>query len=338
MEFRNDYNFLSNIYPCHIQLNINGTHYSFNSAETAFQAMKDKSRRDEFRKLNGFAARRLGRTVKLPPDWDNKKLNIMKTILHAKFVQNPWLLAKLRTIMQDIVEENTWNDTYWGVCNGVGENHLGKLLMELRDDTSIQVDLKSSETLCFTGRRPKDLCGYDKKEDYQSLLNKTIEICEQFYQKGYRRFISGGAQGFDQIAFWAVHSLKRRYPDIQNILYIPFYGQEYRWSGYGLFSRNDYAKILTYADKVKYITYDIDIDEHRDVMVSLSTRNEAMVDSSSVVLGLYPDDTWQTAKGGTASCMRYANEKQQKGLCELYQLSYNITDNTFTDFVLKQII
>jgi predicted NAD-dependent protein-ADP-ribosyltransferase YbiA (DUF1768 family) len=24
---------------------------------------------------------------------------------------------------------------YWGVCNGVGENHLGKILMAYRDGT-----------------------------------------------------------------------------------------------------------------------------------------------------------------------------------------------------------
>ncbi len=33
----------------------------------------------------------------------------------------------------EIVERNTWNDTFWGVCKGKGENHLGILLMEIRD-------------------------------------------------------------------------------------------------------------------------------------------------------------------------------------------------------------
>lgn len=26
-----------------------------------------------------------------------------------------------------------WIDTYWGICNGRGENKLGKILMEIRD-------------------------------------------------------------------------------------------------------------------------------------------------------------------------------------------------------------
>jgi predicted NAD-dependent protein-ADP-ribosyltransferase YbiA (DUF1768 family) len=33
---------------------------------------------------------------------------------------------------EELVEGNWWNDTFWGVCNGVGENNLGKLLMKIR--------------------------------------------------------------------------------------------------------------------------------------------------------------------------------------------------------------
>jgi len=31
-------------------------------------------------------------------------------------------------------ETNTWGDKYWGVCNGEGENQLGKLLMKIREN------------------------------------------------------------------------------------------------------------------------------------------------------------------------------------------------------------
>ena len=33
---------------------------------------------------------------------------------------------------EELIEGNTWNDTYWGVCNGRGQNHLGKILMKVR--------------------------------------------------------------------------------------------------------------------------------------------------------------------------------------------------------------
>ncbi len=33
-------------------------------------------------------------------------------------------------------ETNTWHDTYWGVCNGVGKNMLGIQLMRVRAELS----------------------------------------------------------------------------------------------------------------------------------------------------------------------------------------------------------
>lgn len=47
----------------------------------------------------------------------------------------------------EIVEENSWRDTYWGVCKGVGENHLGKILMKIRDEL-IAGSLDSTSNVC----------------------------------------------------------------------------------------------------------------------------------------------------------------------------------------------
>lgn len=32
---------------------------------------------------------------------------------------------------------NHWHDTYWGVCDGAGENRLGKLLMQVRRELRV---------------------------------------------------------------------------------------------------------------------------------------------------------------------------------------------------------
>lgn len=32
----------------------------------------------------------------------------------------------------ELIEGNTWGDRIWGVCDGVGENRLGKILMRVR--------------------------------------------------------------------------------------------------------------------------------------------------------------------------------------------------------------
>ena len=35
---------------------------------------------------------------------------------------------------EELIEENWWNDTFWGVCRGVGKNHLGQILMKIRKE------------------------------------------------------------------------------------------------------------------------------------------------------------------------------------------------------------
>ena len=131
MKFRDKYWFLSNMYPCRIQSKRTGL--VFTCVEAAFQAMKCPSRASEFQGLNGFEAKKLGKTVELRPDWDNVKVNVMRKILKAKFA-DVQLLSMLKEVKGEIVEDNTWGDTFWGRYNGRGQNMLGKLLMEIRDE------------------------------------------------------------------------------------------------------------------------------------------------------------------------------------------------------------
>jgi ribA/ribD-fused uncharacterized protein len=70
------------------------------------------------------------------PGWTTeKKLAIMEELLMIKFGGKEPLLtgALLATGDAALIEGNTWNDTFWGVCNGSGENHLGKLLVKIRE-------------------------------------------------------------------------------------------------------------------------------------------------------------------------------------------------------------
>lgn len=129
--FRDENYFLSNMYPCIITL---GKH-TFTCAEAAFQAAKCPERMAEFYNLNGFEAKKLGRTVALRSDWDEVKLKVMHTILRAKFHQHLDLMKKLiHTKSTYLIEGNTWGDTFWGICNGAGKNNLGRLLMWVRHE------------------------------------------------------------------------------------------------------------------------------------------------------------------------------------------------------------
>ncbi len=74
MHLRNEYFFLSNMYPCEIKYN----GHTFQSSEAAFQAQKDLTRIFEFENIDGKTAKRLGRQVKIRKDWEDVKLNIME--------------------------------------------------------------------------------------------------------------------------------------------------------------------------------------------------------------------------------------------------------------------
>ena len=108
---------------------------TYRNAESAYQASKcaDSLEKLEFCSLSGAQAKAKGRKVKMVEDFC--KLNVMKDILLNKFEQNPDLLTKLlATDNEEIQEGNTWNDKFWGVCNGEGMNHLGVLLMTIREE------------------------------------------------------------------------------------------------------------------------------------------------------------------------------------------------------------
>jgi len=68
-------------------------------------------------------------------DWDKIKPSIMKEILRAKVEQHPYVKKKLLESGDRELIEDSWRDSFWGWGpNKDGENHLGKLWMELRDE------------------------------------------------------------------------------------------------------------------------------------------------------------------------------------------------------------
>ena len=126
--FRDEYFFLSNFYP--VEIKLDGIVYP--NAEMAFQAQKtlDVEERRKFSMLkNPVQTKRLGRKVKLRDDWEEVKLDIMTEVVSQKFLQHPHLIEMLlQTGDEELVEGNKWD-----VCKGKGENHLGKILMKIRD-------------------------------------------------------------------------------------------------------------------------------------------------------------------------------------------------------------
>ncbi len=130
--FHGAYRFLSNFWPAPVVLD--GVTYP--TVEHAYVAAKtlDTDIRQQIAAIEKPGdVKRFGRKLTLRPDWEEVKLDVMTDLVGQKFT-DPDLRAKLdATGDTDLVEGNTWGDTFWGVCRGKGENHLGKILMAVRD-------------------------------------------------------------------------------------------------------------------------------------------------------------------------------------------------------------
>lgn len=129
--FVGEYRFLSNFYPSKIE--VDGKDYA--TVEHAFQALKtdNPTEREIVRSARTPGqAKKLGRRVTLRPDWDTARIGVMKMLLEKKFSDKVLRAELLATGDAELVEGNYWNDRFWGVCRGQGQNWLGKLLMEIR--------------------------------------------------------------------------------------------------------------------------------------------------------------------------------------------------------------
>lgn len=130
--FDGQWAFLSNFYWNEIEYE--GIVYPTN--EHFFQAMKtldDDERRQIANCLTPGQAKCMGRRVALRSDWESVKEDVMFLGLCLKFADEQLADWLLETGDEELIEGNQWGDTTWGVCNGVGENKLGKLLMKVRD-------------------------------------------------------------------------------------------------------------------------------------------------------------------------------------------------------------
>lgn len=133
--FDGEFAFLSNFYE-QPNLITDEMNIAYPTVEHYFQAAKtlDKNERKRISILETPGkAKRAGRRVTLRSDWEEVKTDVMRRALMKKF-SDPLMREKLlETGDAELVEGNYWGDTCWGVCNGVGENRLGKLLMDIRE-------------------------------------------------------------------------------------------------------------------------------------------------------------------------------------------------------------
>ena len=139
--FDGEYAFLSNFYPSRIPYDIMVGQYA-PTVEHAFQAIKTQNPEEEIDILSAATpgqAKRLGRRCQLRPDWEQVKDDMMRRLITVKFT-----IPELRQKLLDtgdaiLIEGNNWHDNYWGICGcdrcrGNGQNKLGQILMQVREE------------------------------------------------------------------------------------------------------------------------------------------------------------------------------------------------------------
>ena len=142
-----------------------------------------------------------------------------------------------------------------------------------------------TETACFTGHRRLP------PEKLSTVMSLLVREIGEAYRAGYRRFLCGGAIGFDTLAALQVLAFRRCHPDVKLIMVIPCGDQADRWPEK---DRNIYRDICSRADEKIVLSPEY-------YPGCMQTRNRYMVDHSSLcICYLY------SLHGGTAYTVRYA--------------------------------
>jgi len=138
-------------------------------------------------------------------------------------------------------------------------------------------------TIGITGRREV----YDTKFVTDSLYFQL----ESLIRLGFRRIITGGASGFDEMAFWCWHNLSKRHDDkqLENILALPYF---------------KFRETNTQAMRDAATTVHVVNGRVIYQLAHLFERNTYIVQNSTVLIaGWDGHDT-----GGTADCIRKARK------------------------------
>ena len=152
-KFSDQHEFLSNFFP----VNIIVDNIIFPSVEHAYVAAKTDDREKKLLiayVLTAGKAKKFGKKLILPDNWNDIKVTIMHQLLKEKFnwQLNPELAQKLLdTYPNQLIEGNTWGDKFWGAVfdgtNWNGENNLGILLMKHRELLKTQISFGNGDLI-----------------------------------------------------------------------------------------------------------------------------------------------------------------------------------------------
>jgi len=137
-----DYGCFSNFAPYPVRI----MGKDWQTSEHFFQAQKFLDRHDQelVRKIHcPVVAARMARRAERHrrEDWDEIKDSVMRQAVLAKFSQHEEIRRILVATGDAVIVEHSQKDRYWGDAgDGSGENMLGKILMEVREELRRESD------------------------------------------------------------------------------------------------------------------------------------------------------------------------------------------------------
>lgn len=152
------------------------------------------------------------------------------------------------------------------------------------------------ETCCFSGHRPSKLPWGYREEDLRCLDLKMdiVQALVELYDRGYRHFLCGMAEGCDLYFAESVLLLRRNHPEASLGAVVPFRGQAERWTAE---QQRRYHGILDCCDEVTLL-------QENYSPGCMMARNRYMVNRSSLLLSCYNGEA-----GGTRNTILYAREQ-----------------------------
>ena len=136
--FAGQYRFLSNFYLSKVKYEDD----IYPTVEHAYQASKTtRGNRRSIRQAESPGhAKKFGREVPMRSDFEESKVMIMRKLVRQKFRDPTLRESLLRTGTRKLIEGNDWGDQFWGESPvGSGQNRLGLILMEIRDEIKGQI-------------------------------------------------------------------------------------------------------------------------------------------------------------------------------------------------------
>ena len=150
---------------------------------------------------------------------------------------------------------------------------------------------QSKNACCFTGHRKLNAPIEEIKENLYEAITHAIIL------KDCKRFICGGAIGFDTLAAELVLEAKNIFHSLTLEIAVPCENQSESWSQA---QKEKYDEIISQADKVTLLSTQYTKN-------CMQKRNEYMVDNSSLVIAHYDGSA-----GGTKNTFEYAKKHNKE--------------------------